>query len=674
MFLISKENSFVYKTFEWMFYFFIAIFPFISYGGFLFYGTTTRSINLVVFVEILILIFSFVLFNKKDELTLTKSPIAVSLLLFLIISFVSSIFGVDFLTSFWSKATRMTGLYYYIHIGIFYLFLFMLFGKEKTLRNFLKVFLISAGIFSIGALLSNDGLGLIFTAKKWTGFTFGNSSFAAMYLYAAFMASIYFIVYSDKLKKHWWRFCIPFVFVINSYFLNINIWSGQVNIFKNPLGIIGEAQASSFVMFLSLFLLLLAYLVSKIKSSNVRRNILWVSVTLGLCVAVFSALSLFSSNGYLRNAYLKQASNARPLVWDLSKESIKDRPLLGWGVDNFDRSFEKHYDNRVLEQKNGAEPWFDRAHNIFIDQTIETGYIGLLAYILIYLTILGSMIYVILQSKEGKNQQLAVILSVYFICHIVELQTGFETTISYIALAVMTALASNLFYKTYEIEKKEKKEIKIPKEIQYIVGVLLVIFVIYISFIGTIPIIRAEIANGKIHIAGSSEKRIPMYPVLFGSPVDRASFLWKTTYDFQRGIAEKPTIIENQKKREGLIAELAIHTEEYRKYANEHPLDYRVRVSLAGVYIYERLMNVDHLKEANQVLDDSILLSPKIPQAYWMKAVIYLYQRKFVLAREWAKKAYDLNPGIEQSQKIIDYIDRSIKTFPEMDFYTFAQI
>jgi hypothetical protein len=57
-----------------------------------------------------------------------------------------------------------------------------------------------------------------------------------------------------------------------------------------------------------------------------------------------------------------------------------------------------------------------------------------------------------------------------------------------------------------------------------------------------------------------------------------------------------------------------------------------------------------------------------------MKSVAYLYQRKFDLAREWAKRGYDLNPNIEQSKKIVDYIERSIKTFPEIDFYTFGQI
>ena len=74
------------------------------------------------------------------------------------------------------------------------------------------------------------------------------------------------------------------------------------------------------------------------------------------------------------------------------------------------------------------------------------------------------------------------------------------------------------------------------------------------------------------------------------------------------------------------------------------------------------------------LLDDAIKLVPESPQPYWMKAVAYIYMRKFDLAREYAKKAYDLNPKIAQSQKVIDYVERSIKTFPEIDLYFFQQI
>jgi hypothetical protein len=56
-----------------------------------------------------------------------------------------------------------------------------------------------------------------------------------------------------------------------------------------------------------------------------------------------------------------------------------------------------------------------------------------------------------------------------------------------------------------------------------------------------------------------------------------------------------------------------------------------------------------------------------------MQSVAYLYQRKFDLARSWAKRAYDLNPNIEESTRLMRYLETAIKEFPVIDLYTFKQ-
>ena len=48
--------------------------------------------------------------------------------------------------------------------------------------------------------------------------------------------------------------------------------------------------------------------------------------------------------------------------------------------------------------------------------------------------------------------------------------------------------------------------------------------------------------------------------------------------------------------------------------------------------------------------------------------------KKFDLAREYAKKGIELNPKIKQSQLISDYVEKSIKDFPNIDLYFFKQI
>lgn len=672
MFLSDNEAGF--KGFlRGVFYLYIAVFPFLFYKGFIFSGTSARAMNLILLMEILAVALGFLLF-RKNKMSLMKSPVTAALLLVMVSMFVSSIAGVDFTTSFWSKVTRTTGLYYFLHLGLFYGFITMAFSVEGSLRKFLKVFLISAGIFSIGALLSTSGFNLIFVKQAWAGFTFGNSTFAAMYVYVAFMLSVYYVFTIAQSEKKWWHNFLPIIFILNPYFISSDFLQGRVNILQNPAGLLGGAQASSYALIFSVIALLAVFGISKIKEVKVRRGFLWSLVVIGIVVGTLSIKSFITPEGFFQKAYLNEASSARPMVWQLSTKAVAERPLLGWGVDNFDRAYSTFYDNKVMEVKNGGEAWFDRAHNAIIDQEIETGYVGLTIYILAYLAIIFSMIYVLLKSTKKDHQALSAIIIIYFIGHLLEIQTAFDTTISYVPLTIMAAVAAFVFHQTYKEKVGEKSELVMPEGLKYVFGILLIAIFGGLFFTGTVPIIRAQIANGEARTVGSSAGRMLIYPALFNSPVDTAGFLNRTNVDLQRGISTKPSMLNDKKQFEGFRDEFQVFAGVYEKYVEANPEDYRALIDLADLYIYQRLFDVDNLTKAEDIADRAIALSPNIPQAYWMKSVAYLYQRKFDLAREWAKKAYDLNPGIEESQRLVKYIEESIKTFPSIDLYSFKMI
>lgn len=670
---IEGKNKAITKFTEWALVIFMALFPFIFYIKYLYYGTTSRSINLVIVVEVLAVIIGLALLSRERRLKIAKSPITLALLAFLVVLVVSAFAGVDLHTSFWSRATRMTGIFYFLHIGFFYLCLMMVFQSDKKRDLLIKTFLISAAIFSVGALLARDGLGLIFAEKPWQGFTFGNSSFAAMYVYAAFILSFYY-VFSLEGVRRWWHKLLPLVYVINPFFINKDLWLGKINVLDDPLTVLGGAQASAVTAIVSVVGLFGIYLISKIKSRKIRIRAFFATGMIGAAIFVGAVYSFLTPGKFLHEAYLNQETPARPIVWELSKESISQKPLLGWGTDNFDRAFEANYDNRLLEQKNGAEPWFDRAHNIFIDQTVESGYVGLAAYLLVYLAILASMIYVMWKSSNRNQQALAAVITVYFVGHMLELQTAFDTSISYIAVVFMAALGASLFHKVYDEHAKEKSVISLYPVMTRIVGVVMIAGFGYLFVVGTVPIVKAQKANGYVHDIGSSEKRLERYPALFGSPVDPASFLWRTVSDFQRGIAEKPEVLDDPKKRESFLKESQFFIAESEAYLARRPDDFRMHLTLANMYIYQRLLGVDNLDKAHEVLARAEKLVPKFPQTHWMDAVAYLYQAKFKLARDAARKAYDLNPGVEQSRKMIDYIETSTNTFPNITFYNFWQI
>ncbi|MBA3551108.1 hypothetical protein H0W32_02795 [Patescibacteria group bacterium] len=357
----------------------------------------------------------------------------------------------------------------------------------------------------------------------------------------------------------------------------------------------------------------------------------------------------------------------------MSQKSVAQKPILGWGTDNFERVFEKNYDNRLLQNNYGAEAWFDRAHNIFFDQTVDSGIAGIISYLAIYVVIILSLIYVTLNSQEKNDRTFAGILIIYFSLHLIELQTAFDSSISYIMVAFMIVSSMVLFYRTQHHVKLQKK-IVINHKLKYIVATVLILFFVWSTCWGLIPILRAQITNGNLRSVGSTEKRIPMYFILFNSPMDSHGFLWRTTTDFQRGIAANSGVLVDERKVNELKKEMLIFEEKYRQFIEDNPNHFRARLNLADILIYQRLFEVDKLEEAQKILDQAITLVPQSPQPYWMKAVGYIYMKDFEHAREYAKKAYDLNPNIEQSTEVMNYVEESIKTFPDIDLYFFKQI
>ena len=456
--------------------------------------------------------------------------------------------------------------------------------------------------------------------------------------------------------------------------INPNIINGKLLTGGFSAGFVGEARASAYSILIALVALIVIWLVSKIKVVKTKTIVTYSIFGISVIGFIFSAVSLLSHDGYLRGLYLSTTKDARPVVWEMSEKVIVQHPYFGWGGDNFERVFEINYDSRVLQDEYGKEAWFDRAHNIFIDQIVENGFVGFILYILLYITIILSLIYVTLKSVEKRDRIFASVLIVYFSLHLVELQTAFDTTISYPMLAIMVVFSVILFDRTRTSITKIENEFEVRSWCKYSVAAIVFLFFAWSFIAGLIPFVSAQIANGSVRTAGSSEGRILEYDKLFSSPVDKHSLIWKTSTDLQKAIGQNPSIIEDPKKVGMLKKEFVIFENEYWDYIMENPKHFRARLNLADMLIYQRLLGVDKLAEAQSVLDEAIKMVPQAPQSYWMKAVAYVYMKKFDLAREYAKKAFDVNPKIKQSQEVIDYVDKSIKSFPEIDLYFFKQI
>lgn len=81
----------------------------------------------------------------------------------------------------------------------------------------------------------------------------------------------------------------------------------------------------------------------------------------------------------------------RLLAWQGSFEAVRDRPIFGWGLDNYRNAFDRYFPQSVLSNLY-AEQWADRAHSILLDVVIPTGLAGAAAFSVFYIMLLAFLL------------------------------------------------------------------------------------------------------------------------------------------------------------------------------------------------------------------------------------------------------------------------------------------
>src|SRR3989344_3734606 len=121
----------------------------------------------------------------------------------------------------------------------------------------------------------------------------------------------------------------------------------------------------------------------------------------------------------------------RLLALKVSWEAFKERPLFGWGLENYNIAYNKYYDPAYAFY---AEDWFDRAHNRFVDTAVTQGAFGLSAY----LAVLGIMFRKFWRADRSRAfSTSAPLLSAIIVAYIVQNLFIFDQITSYIAFFVL---------------------------------------------------------------------------------------------------------------------------------------------------------------------------------------------------------------------------------------------
>ncbi|MBU2691596.1 MAG: O-antigen ligase family protein [Candidatus Eisenbacteria bacterium] len=298
-----------------------------------------KAIAFQVLIGLLFVLWLILL--ARGEVKLRWTLLNVSLLIFFIMMGLATILSVDRIRSFWSTQERMTGFFNMVHYGLFFLMLSTLFSKDLFLWLFRFSLLVSLvmGILALGNF-----------AGRLSG-TLGNPGFLAIYMMMHVLFSIFLII---KDRRVLWRICYGMVLVSDLFIL----------IFTKTRAVYMGLVIGAIILLGGLFL-----------KAQLRNRIAGLIL---LFVFVFGMIGLLWFDEYRS----LKPSEARIISWSISWNAFKEKPLLGWGPENYVIPYAKYFPADRLPPESS---WFDKAHNIFWEYAVTMGMLGLLAYLTVFI-------------------------------------------------------------------------------------------------------------------------------------------------------------------------------------------------------------------------------------------------------------------------------------------------
>lgn len=342
---------------------------FVVHAGFIFPFITVKTYLFCILVEIAFGLWLILRITKPNHTSL-KHPYLLVWLLFVCVSLLANINGTDFARSFWSTPERMQGFNLLLHFFILSIVLVSFFRSEKYWHIYLHNLLLAlCGLIGI-ALYKQFGI------VSWSS-TLGNAIYFAGVCVIGFFLSLFFLCSLKKQTRQ--KYLLYILYLLSSL--------------QCLLGVLYSDSRGAFIgcLFGAAIYILSALLNW---SRSPFRKVISTSIIISFCFLISLAWThkeqignswlgknIHTINRLSQVSLQDKTTKHRLANWSIAFQGIQEKPLLGWGQENYNTVFAKYYSPEKLFD---AEDYFDRAHNAYLDILVFSGSTGLLAYLIIF--------------------------------------------------------------------------------------------------------------------------------------------------------------------------------------------------------------------------------------------------------------------------------------------------
>lgn len=560
-------------------------------------------------VEISLFFWLLLIARRPEFRPRLKNPIILGTLLFLLGLVMTALLGVDPIHSFFSNIERADGIIQFGHWVLVLLMLSSVIRSSKDWRIFLGIFI---GVAAALALYAWSLHFLPETDRFYEGRIaglFNNTSYlAAFMLFAVGITSLLWsqlTARSNNNSTDRWRH---------------TLFGGLILFFTATLIFTGtRGSYLGFVAGLALFSLLAIIFLRQTK----RKLVFAVSGLFLVTLLAIGSIFVFKESSFVKGnvilsriAVVSELTNIgsvreRYVNWQVAVESFRDKPVLGWGPENYDVAFNANYSYLAAKD----EPWFDSSHNQLLDVLAEGGIVGFS----LYLFWIGAIFYaaVKLLKRGPKGKLIGVILASTYLGFLVQGLFLFDTFPMYLGLFPLLGFA---YFRYERVNAANGKALSanggrvMPATWVYGLALILILVTPYLIYKNVWQPYRANslIFKYQSYLNGGGFREAAIF-LREASKIDSPytnfdvgnQSSWNLLYVLDRPLPEQSRNDAHE------VYKLVVEREE--KSLGYRPLDHQVYYVLGRLYRYgyQNFGNPEYLTRSETFLKQGRAISPK---------------------------------------------------------------
>jgi O-antigen ligase/tetratricopeptide (TPR) repeat protein len=586
------------------------------------------------FLAIISLCSTFYLYFTDERYHPRLSPFLVGYAAFAFVMLLATVFSMDPGRSFWSNYERMEGYINLISLFVLALSAISLKIEELEWRKLFVVHIVVSSVVSfvgvlqyvIGILHMNVGglpilnLCLSSGAACRIDSTLGNSIYLGIYAALTFWLII-FAIFGKKIRGN----LLPFLAVINLFAVY----------FSGTRGV-----------WLGMFLGLIVLVVSKYWFDGNRKAVAGTILS-GLAVIVLFGGFIFyaKQNNIMQDVTIVQRFSsvntlfARWNIWKTAIISWEQKPILGWGQENFIHAFNLYYNPAMY----GQETYFDHPHNTYLGWLVFGGILGFLAF----LFMLGSSVYGIIKSnlkQEEENDLIIPILLALITTYVVHIFFVFDNLTSSLLFVLMSVyFGTSIANKEFKFPVFSLHHKKTIGTVMTVVAFVLIFTAVYKPSYANMTTIKAMtfqqtsgLTNPVQILDGTREiydKALAMET--FGNYEIREFYLQKSLeyINLLPQVTDDTVKVAINNIRDDALNNFLIQIE-------KNPFDHRARFMLGLYYL-----NTHDYDKAVETLEKAVELAPNKQIALIYLAKAYIFKGDLNNAAKYYQHAIEVTPS-----------------------------